>query len=107
MLFRSLQERRRAIVVGERSAGAANPGRPYPVSARLEVTVPNGQVRTAFSGRNWEGKGVTPDVSVSAGDALRLAHIHALRELLTQASSGPWQQTLKRHLEALESSNRR
>jgi len=102
-----LQERRRAIVVGERTAGAANPGRPYPVSARLEVTVPNGQVRTALSGQNWEGKGVTPDVSVPTADALGLAHIHALRELLAQAPSGLWQQTLKRHLEALESSSRR
>jgi C-terminal processing protease CtpA/Prc len=102
-----LQERRRAIVVGERTAGAANPGRPYPVSARLEVTVPNGQVRTAVSGRNWEGTGVTPDVSVPAVDALRLAHTHALRELLRQASSGLRQQILRNHLEALERSSRR
>jgi len=35
-----LVERRRAVVVGERTAGAANPGRPYSVSARLEMVAP-------------------------------------------------------------------
>ena len=36
-----LQERQRAEVVGEKTAGAANPGRPYPVNDVFEVTVPN------------------------------------------------------------------
>lgn len=97
-----LQERRRIAVVGEPTLGAANPGRSYPVSPRLEVMVPNSQVRTAMTGRNWEGVGVMPDMAVPAGDALRRAHIHALRELLRNAQSGPWQETLKRQLAALE-----
>jgi C-terminal processing protease CtpA/Prc len=102
-----LQERRRAEVVGEGTAGAANPGRPYPLSVRLEVTVPNGQVRTAVTGRNWEGAGVIPDVRVTGSDALRVGHIRALRGLLKQAPSGPWHDTLKRHLDGLERQDRR
>ncbi len=35
-----LQERRRATIVGERTAGAANPGRPIAVRGGLDVTVP-------------------------------------------------------------------
>ena len=101
-----LQERRRATIIGEQTAGAANPGRPYP-AGRFEVTIPNGQVRTAVTGRNWEGNGVFPDVQVPAADALYVAHIMALRELLSGAESGPWQQTLKRHLERLEGSAKR
>lgn len=97
-----LQERRRAEVVGERTAGAANPGRAYPVNARFKVTVPNGQVRTAVAGRNWEGGGVVPDVAVAASDALRVAHTRAIRELLKKTPSGPWRDTLERQLEALE-----
>lgn len=68
-----LQERRRATVVGEQTAGAANPGRPYPVNDIFDVTVPNGQVRTAIKQANWEGTGVTPDVVVPATQALDVA----------------------------------
>ncbi len=97
-----LQERRRAEVVGERTAGAANPGRPYPVNSRLEVTVPNGRVRTAIAGGNWEGRGVVPDVSVPASDALRTAQVRALGRLIELAPAGAWQSTLKRRLDALQ-----
>ena len=97
-----LQERRRAIVVGERTAGAANPGRPYPASDRLQVTVPNGQVRTAATGRNWEGIGVAPDVTIAATDALRRAHAMALRELIDKTTDQAWRSTLERHLRDVE-----
>ena len=96
-----LHERRRAVIVGEQTAGAANPGRSYPVTARLEVTVPNGQVRSAVKRANWEGAGVAPDQSVPASEALREAHRLALRALIERTPAGPWQETLKRHLEAL------
>lgn len=73
-----LQDLKRAIVVGEPTAGAANPGRPYPVNAQFEVTVPNGQLLSVVSRRNWEGSGVAPDVNVPAADALAEAHTRAL-----------------------------
>jgi hypothetical protein len=72
-----LQEMGRAVVIGEQTPGAANPGRPYPVDEGLEVTVPNGQVRSARTGRNWEGSGVTPDIVVPAADALTIARERA------------------------------
>ena len=97
-----LQERSRAKIVGEQTAGAANPGRHYPVNAHLEVTVPNGQVRTAVTGSNWEGKGVVPDVLVPASDALRTAHMLALRGLLDDNPDGAWQEKLKQLPEMLE-----
>ena len=97
-----LQERRRAVIVGEPTAGAANPGRPYPAGDHLEVTVPNGQVRTAVTRSNWEGRGVTPDVPVPASDALRVAHIQALRALLKATADGLWRETLQRQLTLAE-----
>jgi C-terminal processing protease CtpA/Prc len=75
-----LQERRRAEVVGEVTAGAANPGRPYPVNALFEVVVPNGRLLSA-GGTNWEGTGVTPDIAVPAARALEAAHQRALQRL--------------------------
>lgn len=68
-----LQERQRTQVIGARTAGAANPGRPYAVNEAFEVTVPNGHIRTAVTQRNWEGDGVTPDVRVPADRALDVA----------------------------------
>jgi retinol-binding protein 3 len=76
-----LQERQRAEVVGEKTAGAANPGRPYPVNDVFEVTVPNGHIRSAIKHSNWEGDGVTPDVSAPAADALDIALDRARQEL--------------------------
>lgn len=72
-----LQQRQRAQVVGERTAGAANPGRPYPVNELFQVTVPNGRLGSAIDGRNWEGTGVIPDVAVAAEEALAAAHARA------------------------------
>jgi retinol-binding protein 3 len=72
-----LQERRRAQVIGEVTAGAANPGRPYPLNAQLEVTIPNGQVRSAIRRGNWEGTGVVPNIRCAALQALTIAQQQA------------------------------
>jgi hypothetical protein len=79
-----LQERQRAEIVGETTAGAANPGRPYSVNSDFDVTVPNGKVVTAVTGRNWEGSGVKPDVPAPAADGLRIAHKRALSKVLSR-----------------------
>ena len=76
-----LQERHRAEIVGEVTAGAANPGTTYPVNDRFRVNVPNGRIKSAVGGGNWEGAGVTPDVKVPAADALQTAHDRLLRTL--------------------------
>jgi C-terminal processing protease CtpA/Prc len=99
-----LQERHRAKIIGETTAGAANPGRPYAVNSQFEVVVPNGKVVTAVTGRNWEGSGVEPDVPVSASDALCIAHASALSQLVSQSSAGPRRDAIKRLLEAVEAS---
>ena len=97
-----LQERRRAEIVGEVTAGAANAGRPYRVNARFSVTVPNGQVRSAVGRGSWEGAGVTPDVKTAAADALRVAHARILRVLIDREMDGPWRDTLERLLKTVE-----
>src|SRR4051812_9277844 len=97
-----LQERRRAEIVGEVTAGAANAGRPYRVNARFSVTIPNGQVKSAGRGGNWEGAGVTPEVKTSAADALKVAHQRALRGLIDRELAGPWRDTLERALKNVE-----
>lgn len=97
-----LQARQRAEIVGEVTAGAANPGRPYRVNARFSVTIPNGQVKSAITGGNWEGRGVTPDVKTTAADALKVAHARALRRLIDREVPGAWRDTLERALRDVE-----
>ena len=97
-----LQERHRAEIVGEVTAGAANAGRPYRVNARFSVTIPNGQVKSAVGGGNWEGAGVTPDVKTSAADALTVAHGRALRRLIDRERPGPWRDALERALKTVD-----
>ena len=82
-----LQEERRAVVVGERTPGAANPGRSYPAGSVFDVTVPNGQVRSARSGGNWEGVGINPDVTMSADGAQAAAVDLAKRALSSRAQA--------------------
>jgi hypothetical protein len=81
-----LQDLKRALVIGEGTAGAANPGRPYPAGDLFDITVPNGQLLTSVTRRNWEGSGVTPDIIVPAADAFRVAHLRAIDDLLATAS---------------------
>lgn len=99
-----LKERKRAVIIGETTAGAANPGRSYPLTELLTATVPNGQVRGAVSGGNWEGAGVAPDVGVPAADALRVAQERARRSLLGRRleASGAWQDLLDERLTLLK-----
>jgi hypothetical protein len=96
-----LQERHRAEIIGETTAGAANPGRPYRINALFEVNVPNGRVKSAVLGRNWEGVGVLPDIPTSAANALDVAHAHALRRLLDSAPKGWMHDELERELQAI------
>jgi hypothetical protein len=97
-----LQERHRAEVVGQTTAGAGNQARPHLLNARFEVTIPNGSVRSAVRQKSWEGTGVVPDISVESSDALRVAHARALHGLMRAAPSGPWRDALGRYLAPLE-----
>lgn len=91
-----LQDLKRAIVIGEVTAGAANPGRPYPAGDLFDITVPNGQLLTSATRRNWEGSGVTPDVSVPAAEALLVAHLRALDDLIAATTDPVRRDALRR-----------
>jgi hypothetical protein len=75
----TLQFARRATIVGERSAGAANPGGPVGTPSGFSIFVPDGSPRNPITGRNWEGTGVLPDIEAPSGDALTVAWKAALK----------------------------
>jgi len=65
-----LQNRKRATVIGETTAGAGNISGPYVVNDSFIITIPVGVINDVMTGKGWEGVGVTPDVAVKSSDAL-------------------------------------
>jgi C-terminal processing protease CtpA/Prc len=89
-----LQERSRAKVIGETTAGAANPAAPYHINPALSVTIPFGRIESAVKKTNWEGVGVAPDTVVSPDKAFQEAYVQALEEILARTSDSSKRQAL-------------
>lgn len=79
----TLQAAKRAIVVGEPSAGAANPGGEFPAGDGFFVFISTSTTVNPITGTNWEDSGVKPDVlTAPGGNALERAEILALENVL-------------------------
>lgn len=74
----TLQAARRATIVGETSAGAANPGGPAITPSGYRIFVSDGTPINPITKTNWEGVGVKPDVEATAAQALDVAWQAAL-----------------------------
>ena len=96
-----IQSFKRGLVVGETTAGGANPSTSgmMPLGHGFFAQVPNGYIVNAATGTNWEGVGVKPDVEVPADQAFAKARSLAL-DRLSASTSDPQTQTF---LEALAS----
>jgi hypothetical protein len=84
----TLKNAKRATVVGEASAGAANPGQPFRLGDGYSVFVSTGSPVSPVTGGNWEGGGVQPDIEVASVDALARAQQLALATL-AEHGAGP------------------
>jgi hypothetical protein len=71
---------KRAVVIGEVTAGGAHVGTYYPIDAHFGLVVPESRSVNPYSSVDWEGVGVTPDIKVPPDSALqaaiRLARLH-------------------------------
>lgn len=74
-----------AKIIGETSAGAANPGRVTRLNNWFTAFIPNRHGKNVVTGTNWEGTGVPVDVACPAEDALRIARLEALKKLRQKA----------------------
>ncbi|MEO7085872.1 MAG: S41 family peptidase [Gemmatimonadaceae bacterium] len=76
-----LQSLKRAIVVGETTAGAANMTASGQIGEHLMINVSIARAINPITGTNWEDRGVVPDIQVPASDALSTAQrlIRAIR----------------------------
>src|SRR6185312_13003427 len=98
----SMQQLKRATLVGEKTGGGAHMGRGLQrLSPLFTAFIPVGESINPITKTNWEGVGVQPDVSVPAGNALQEAQRLALRKLLDRERDPAWRDTLQRALAGL------
>ncbi|MFG2909744.1 S41 family peptidase [Kitasatospora sp. NPDC048286] len=93
-----LQQRGRAVVVGEVSGGGANPRRGFTLHPHLEATIPTARSINPVSGGNWEGTGVIPDTATDPALAHEVAHRAALAEVARLGGDTPSAEEARRAL---------
>jgi hypothetical protein len=81
-----LKTQKRGTIVGETTGGGAHPVRGMPAGDHFTIGVPFGRPINPVTKGDWEGKGVEPDVKVSAVDALTAAEKLAAEKLGTKDS---------------------
>ncbi len=97
----NLQALNRAVIVGETTAGGANPGAGFRLHDHFWMFVPTGQAISSITGENWEGSGVLPDFKVPMELALKAGQLLAFRKLLRSQAEGEisLEPSLQRELE--------
>lgn len=68
-----LQALHRAKIIGEVTAGGANPAMGIDLPHRIIAFIPFGRAENPTTKDNWEGRGVQPDINVPEANALRAA----------------------------------
>ena len=98
----NLKNLKRATIVGETTGGGAHPGGVRRIDNHFGVWVPNGRAINPITKTNWEGTGIEPDIKLPADDALKGAHLDALKKIRASASDPRHQKDLDAAIEALQ-----
>jgi C-terminal processing protease CtpA/Prc len=97
-----LQTRKRAVIVGDTTGGGAHPGGMQRVTEHFGVFVPTGRAINPITKTDWERVGVRPDIAVASDQALRTAHLTALRGLRSKATDPERQRALDQAIADVE-----
>jgi C-terminal processing protease CtpA/Prc len=92
MFANILQTRKRATLIGEKTDGGANAGASYRIHPHVEAFIPIGRTIDPLTGSNWEGCGITPDISITQVQSFNTAYQLALQSILAdlnEATSEP------------------
>jgi hypothetical protein len=80
-----LKNLKRVTIVGETTGGGAHPVQFDRLTEHFMMSVPYAEAVNPVTKTNWEGAGVKPDVQVPSQDALKTAHILALKKIQATA----------------------
>ncbi|HEV2704640.1 MAG TPA: S41 family peptidase [Pyrinomonadaceae bacterium] len=98
----NLKNLKRATVIGETTGGGAHPGGGVKLSRNFAMFVPTGRAINPITKTNWEGTGVKPDVEVPADQALKTAHVAALRKIVDKTTDAQLKAALQDQIENLQ-----
>lgn len=84
----NLKHLNRAVLVGETTAGGANPGVGFRLHDHFWMFIPTGIATSMITHENWEGTGVLPDFKVPIELALKTGQLLAFRKLLRDDVEG-------------------
>jgi hypothetical protein len=100
----NLKNLKRATIVGETTGGGAHPGGVRRITDRFGIWVPNGRAINPITNTNWEGTGIEPHIKATAEDALRTAHLDALKKLRESATDARHREQLDAAIAAVQKS---
>ena len=100
----NMQTQKRATLIGQTSAGAANPGGTRGINENLSVFIPTGRAINPITNTSWEGVGVQPEIRTKKEETLEQAHMLARKaaDFLRKKKLETYiqlQQKLNQHLE--------
>ena len=101
-----LKNRRRAILVGRRTAGAGHMVAQIPVGNGFTASLSITRVSDPETGLEWEQVGVQPDIAVAPEHALAVAHAAALKAIAASTTDASRSQVLRRWIETIEARSR-
>src|SRR5678815_1567371 len=98
----NLKNLKRATIIGETTGGGAHPGGGFRISEHFGMFVPTGRAISPITKTNWEGTGVTPDISVPADQALAVARLMALKKSLSTVPNTDFKADVEEEITKLE-----
>ncbi len=104
----TLQSFERATIIGENTGSGyrgAHSASLFPLYHGIVGLIPIGRVVNAKTNTNWRVAGVHPDIPANSKNALHIAHIKALEDLLTSGTDEAHQKTLKNILKDKQEDN--
>jgi hypothetical protein len=98
----TMKHLKRATLIGETTGGAAHSGDFVQLTPHFSLFLPSGRAISPITKDNWEGKGVFPNISVDARDALNEAQKVILNKLLATEESNARQVRIERRIASLK-----
>jgi CubicO group peptidase (beta-lactamase class C family) len=98
----NLKNLKRATIVGETTGGGAHPVDFRRINDHFGIGVPAGRAINPITKTNWEGTGVKPHVEVPADQALKVAQLAALKNIVAKNTDPARRESLNNIISSLQ-----